>query len=125
ASAQYGQSKAQKSMTTTFPFSDASVNGAVLIQTSDFLISGAFCPTKASSGCWAYAMPVNNKTANVNLASMRSPYGTGFWSLIRHYSGTVDTTAAMQVLKHAHGLAKPNHPHIAYVSWSRSRAPVV
>src|SRR5215471_764014 len=69
-------------MTTTLPLSEASVSGSVLIQTSDFLISGAFCPTNASSGCCAYATPIKSKNASVNLASIPSPIP--FWFLIRH-----------------------------------------
>src|SRR6266446_328256 len=74
ASAQYGQSNAQKSISTTLPRSCSSFSGAVLIQVSELLSSGAFCPTKTSSACCAHATLLVSKNASISLANIyRSP----------------------------------------------------
>src|SRR6266850_1658328 len=70
ASAQYGQSNAQKSIRTTLPRSCSSFSGAVLIQVSELFSSGAFCPTKASSACCAHATLLVSKTASISLANI-------------------------------------------------------
>src|SRR5262245_5166774 len=70
ACAQNGQSKAQKSMSTTLPRSCSSFKGAELIHVSPALSSGAFWPTKASSGCCAQTVVATSNTRKIDLRSI-------------------------------------------------------
>src|SRR5215475_4771055 len=85
ASAQNGQSNAQKSMSTTFPRKFSSLRGAELIQASPVLSSGAFWPTKVSSGCCAQAAAaVINNNASVNFRSIVVPRISFMWRVFCH-----------------------------------------
>src|SRR5262245_55787612 len=70
ACAQNGQSKAQKSMSTTLPRNCSSFKRVELIHVSTALISGAFCPTNASSGCCAQTVVATNNTRKIDLRSI-------------------------------------------------------
>src|SRR2546425_832828 len=87
ASAQNGQSKAQKSISTTLPRSLSNLSGGELIQVSPSLSSGAFWPTKTSSGCCAHATAVVSSNANIDRRSI----------VVLQYSGAIKNESQLRV----------------------------
>src|SRR5262245_50651177 len=82
ASAQKGQSNAQKSMRTTLPRSASNLSGLELIQVSPPLSSGAFWPAKISSGCCAQAAAVMSNRTSSSFRSIVSSLQDGEYSVI-------------------------------------------